>query len=137
MEYMYHDEINKCQRILCEKGRRDLSSKVKKEFREFWFPKLEYINDNTWETIADSMIEKYPHYKPRNGHVSVWNWVGAEIDYDPNWSDSLVSQGHPPYERKYDKYKFFKRNSFTKERVYFMTKEEGKKHCFDYETKFY
>ena len=115
------------QQILCENERRDLSTKVRKEFHLFW-QELEYLNEDIYQMIARSMMDKYPR-KIRKEHVSIWDWGHHEAAFHP----SECQQGELPYDRAYDKYKFWKKNRFTLERVYFMTREEGEQHCFDYE----
>ena len=122
------DEYKRIRQILCENERRDLVRKVEEEFHEIWMPKLEYLNEDIFQMIARSMMDKYPR-KIRKGHVSIWDWGHMEAFFHP----SECQQGELPYDRAYDKYKFWKKNRFTLERVYFMTREEGEQHCFDYE----
>lgn len=73
-------------------------------------------------------MDKYPR-KIRKERVCIWDWGHMEARFHP----CECQQGEIPYDRAYDKYKFWKMNRFTLERVYFMTREEGEKHCFDYE----
>jgi hypothetical protein len=54
------DEWKRISQILCENERRDLEKKVEEEFHEIWMPKLEYLNEDIYQMIARSMMDKYP-----------------------------------------------------------------------------